>query len=116
MLFEAARNPGANCVIRSASGMSCTMLENMMKALTLIPIAALTLCTTLAYAGDNTDTSKTTTDSNAAMTSDAVGGTSVGGSDSGAIHGKTRAEVKQELQRAQQDGTMDRLNALYGGE
>ena len=116
MLFEAARNPGANRVIRLASGMSCTMLENMMKALTLIPIAALTLCTTLAYAGDITDTSRTATDSNAAMTSDAVGGTSMGSSNSGALHAKTRAEVKQELQRAQQDGTMDRLNALYGGQ
>lgn len=29
--------------------------------------------------------------------------------------GKTRAEVYQELIRAQQDGTMDRLNELYGG-
>ena len=89
-----------------------------MKTLTLIPIAALTLCTTLAYAGDTTDTSSTASDSNAAMTSDAVGGTSVGssGSGSGALRGKTRAEVKQELQRAQQDGTLDRLNALYGGQ
>ena len=87
-----------------------------MKALTLIPIAALTLCTTLAYAADNTDTSRTATDSNAAMTTDAVGGMSMGSSDSGALHGKTRAEVKQELQRAQQDGTLDRLNALYGGQ
>ncbi|WP_172173748.1 DUF4148 domain-containing protein [Paraburkholderia elongata] len=87
-----------------------------MKTLTLIPIAALTLCTTLAYAGDTTDTSRTASDSNAAMTSDAVGGTSVGSSDSSAFHGKTRAEVKQELQRAQQDGTMDRLNSLYGGQ
>ncbi|MGF6756564.1 DUF4148 domain-containing protein [Paraburkholderia sp. GAS42] len=116
MLFEAARNPGANRVIRLASGMSCTMLENMMKTLTLIPIAALALCTTLAYAGDNADTSTTASDSNAAMTSDAVGGTSVSSSGSGAYHGKTRAEVKQELQRAQQDGTLDRLNALYGGQ
>ncbi|WP_172315875.1 DUF4148 domain-containing protein [Paraburkholderia solitsugae] len=87
-----------------------------MKALTLIPITALALCTTLAYAGDNTDTSRTATDSNAAMTTDAVGGTSIGSSDSGALQGKTRAEVKLELQRAQQDGTMDRLNALYGGQ
>lgn len=87
-----------------------------MKALILIPIAALTLCTTLAYAGDNTDISSTASDSNAAMTSDAVGGTPGGGSMSGAPLGKTRAEVKQELQRAQQDGTLDRLNALYGGQ
>jgi hypothetical protein len=91
------------------------MLENTMKTLTLIPIAALALCATLAYAGDNTDTSSTASDSNAAMTSDAMGGTSVGGSESGAHLGKTRAEVYQELQRAQKDGTLDRLKALYGG-
>ena len=29
--------------------------------------------------------------------------------------GKTRAEVYQELIRAQKDGTLERLNALYGG-
>ncbi|MFM0557649.1 DUF4148 domain-containing protein [Paraburkholderia sediminicola] len=87
-----------------------------MKTLTLIPIAALTLCTTLAYAGDTADTSRTASDSNATMTSDAVGGTSVGSSGSGAARGKTRAEVVQELQRAQKDGTLDRLNALYGGQ
>ena len=87
-----------------------------MKALTLIPIAALALCTTLAYAGDDAGTASTATGSNAAMTSDAVGGTSMGSSNSGALHAKTRAEVKQELQRAQQDGTMDRLNSLYGGQ
>ena len=91
-------------------------VENTMNTLTLIPIAALTLCTTLAYAGDTTDTSSTASDSNAAMTSDAVGGTPAGSSGSGAIHGKTRAEVIQELQRAQKDGTLDRLNALYGGQ
>ncbi|MFM0566048.1 DUF4148 domain-containing protein [Paraburkholderia sediminicola] len=87
-----------------------------MKNLTLIPIAALALCTTLAYAGDDAGTTSMATDSNAAMTSDAVGGTPVGGSMSGAQVGKTRAEVKQELQRAQKDGTLDRLNALYGGQ
>ena len=29
--------------------------------------------------------------------------------------GKTRAEVYEELIRAQQDGTLERLNELYGG-
>ncbi|AQV96790.1 DUF4148 domain-containing protein [Cupriavidus necator] len=29
--------------------------------------------------------------------------------------GKTREEVRQELIRAQKDGTLDRLNELYGG-
>ncbi|MFP3566265.1 DUF4148 domain-containing protein [Paraburkholderia sp. SIMBA_030] len=69
----------------------------------------------LAYAGDDAGTSTTATDSNAAMTSDAVGGTPGGSSMSGAHVGKTRAEVYQELLRAQKDGTLDRLNALYGG-
>jgi hypothetical protein len=49
------------------------------------------------------------------MASGAVGGTPAGGSMSGAPVGKTRADVRQELQRAQKDGTLDRLNALYGG-
>lgn len=87
-----------------------------MNTLTLIPIAAFALCTTLAYAGDDAGTSSTASDSNAAMTSDAVGGTPGGSSMSGAHVGKTRAEVNQELQRAQKDGTLDRLNALYGGQ
>jgi hypothetical protein len=73
------------------------------------------LCTTLAYAGDDANTANTATDSNAAMASGAVGGTPAGGSMSGAPVGKTRADVRQELQRAQKDGTLDRLNALYGG-
>lgn len=30
--------------------------------------------------------------------------------------GKTRAEVYEELMRAQQDGSLERLNQLYGGE
>ena len=92
------------------------MLENMMKTLTLIPIAALALCTTLAYAGDDAGTASTATGSNASMTSDAVGGTPEGSSMSGAHVGKTRADVYQELQRAQKDGTLDRLNVLYGGQ
>lgn len=29
--------------------------------------------------------------------------------------GRTREEVRQELIRAQKDGTLERLNALYGG-
>ncbi|WP_341318377.1 DUF4148 domain-containing protein [Paraburkholderia sp. IMGN_8] len=55
------------------------------------------------------------TGSGAAMASDALGGTSVGGSASGAHLGKTRAAVYRELQRAQKDGTLDRLNSLHGG-
>lgn len=86
-----------------------------MKILTLIPVAVLTLGMTLAYSNENADTSSTASNSNAAMTSDAVGGTLASGSDSGAHIGKTRAEVYQELWRAEKDGTLNRLNALYGG-
>ncbi|MFL9891060.1 DUF4148 domain-containing protein [Paraburkholderia sp. RL17-383-BIF-A] len=86
-----------------------------MKILTLIPVAVLTFGATLAYSDENADTSSAATNSNAAMTSDAVGGVFAGGSESGAHVGKTRSEVYQELWRAQKDGTLDRLNALYGG-
>lgn len=86
-----------------------------MKTLTFIPVAVLALCATLAYAGDDASTASTATDSNAAMTSAAVGGTLGGGSMSGAPVGKTRADVHQELLRAQRDGTLDRLSELYGG-
>jgi hypothetical protein len=50
------------------------------------------------------------TGSGAAMASDAVGGSA-----SGAHLGKTRAAVYRELQRAQKDCTLDRLNSLHGG-
>jgi hypothetical protein len=86
-----------------------------MKTLTLIPAAVLTLTTTLAYSAENADTSSTPSGTNAAMTSDAVGGAVAGGSESGAHVGKTRAEVYKELQRAQKDGTLNQLNVLYGG-
>ncbi|TKC79892.1 DUF4148 domain-containing protein [Trinickia terrae] len=86
-----------------------------MKTLILIPVATLSLCATQVYAGDDTGTSGTPPDSGAAIAAQSVGGSLGGTSGSGAPVGKTRAEVYQELQRAQKDGTLDRLNALYGG-
>jgi hypothetical protein len=86
-----------------------------MKTLILIPAAALCLCATQVYAGDDAGTSSTPSDSNAAMTAQSVGGSPGGTIGSGAPIGKTRADVYQELLRAQKDGTMDRMNAFYGG-
>jgi len=84
-----------------------------MKRLILIPVAALTLFATQAWAGDDESTSPPVSDNTAAMTTESVGG-AMGGSGSGALVGKTREQVYQELLRAQKDGTMDRMNAFYG--
>lgn len=85
-----------------------------MKSLSTISIAALALCAMQAMAADGTGTSNATSETNAA-TQGAVGAQPTGSSDSGARVGKTRAEVYQELIRAKQDGTLDNLNALFGG-
>ena len=84
-----------------------------MKALILIPVAALSLYAMQVHAEDAT-TSSTGSNSNAAMTTDSVGGTTAG-STSGAGVGKTRAQVYQELIRAEKDGTLNRINEVYGG-
>jgi ABC-type amino acid transport substrate-binding protein len=51
-----------------------------------------------------------------ATSPDSVGGVSATTSESGVSMGKTRAQVKQELQRARQSGELDRINAEYGGQ
>ena len=86
-----------------------------MKTLILIPVAALTLFGTQAWAGDDESAPASVSDNSAAMTTESVGGTAGGMSSSGAIVGKTREQVYQELLRAQKDGTIDRMNAFYGG-
>ncbi len=86
-----------------------------MKTLTVISIAAFAVCATQAMAAGNDDTTTATSNDATAMTQNAVGTQPAGAMESGARMGKTRAEVYQELLRAQQDGTLDRLNALYGG-
>jgi hypothetical protein len=52
----------------------------------------------------------------AASSTDSVGGVTATRSDAGAPMGKTRAQVKQELQQARQSGELDRINAEYGGQ
>ena len=86
-----------------------------MKKLILIPVAALALLATQAWASDDESTAPSASDNTAAMTTESVGGTTGGMSGSGALVGKTREQVYQELLRAQQDGTIDRMNAFYGG-
>lgn len=85
-----------------------------MKTSILIPVAALSLCATQVYAGDDAGTSSTPSNSSAEMTAESVGGSPDGTSGVGAPIGKTRAQVYQELLRAQKDGTLDRINAFYG--
>jgi Domain of unknown function (DUF4148) len=92
-------------------------LEIVMKNLGLIAAATLALGAAHAYAGDmvvpagayeNAVTVSQANPSSAQSVTPMKGNT--------ASYGKTREEVRQELIRAQQDGTMARLNALlYGG-
>ena len=85
-----------------------------MKTLVLIPVAALALCAAQAWATDDSGTSEPASDNTAAMSTESLGGATGGMSGSGALVGKTREQVYQELLRAQQDGTMERMNAFYG--
>ncbi len=88
-----------------------------MKNFNLIVAVTLALGAANAYAGDM-DVQAGTYENAAAVSqadpSSAQLVTPMKGST--ASSGKTRAEVRQELIRAQQDGTMARLNSLlYGG-
>ncbi|NML97606.1 DUF4148 domain-containing protein [Paraburkholderia sp. RP-4-7] len=88
-----------------------------MKSLSLIAAATLALGAAHAYAGDmdvpagtyeNAATVSQANPSSAQPVSPMKGNT--------VSSGKTREEVRQEMIRAEQDGTMARLNALlYGG-
>jgi hypothetical protein len=86
-----------------------------MKVAFLIPVAALSLYAMQVYAAGDTGASTTDSGSNAAMAADAVGGTMDGTTGSGAMVGKTRDQVYQELIRAKRDGSLDRINQLYNG-
>ncbi|SEJ81168.1 DUF4148 domain-containing protein [Paraburkholderia diazotrophica] len=86
-----------------------------MKAMILIPVAALSLSAMQVYAASDASTSSTVSESNTAMTTDSVGGMTAGATTSGASVGKTRAQVYQELIRAEKDGTLNRINESYGG-
>ncbi|PCE24292.1 DUF4148 domain-containing protein [Burkholderia ubonensis] len=53
--------------------------------------------------------------SDAAISSTSVGSMPAAGTQSGSPTGLTRAQVKQELLRAQKSGELERLNQLYQG-
>jgi hypothetical protein len=55
------------------------------------------------------------TPSDAAISATAVGGMPSAGSQAGGPAGLTRAQVKQELIRAQKSGDFERMNQFYGG-
>ena len=89
-----------------------------MKYLMLVVTGALMAVATQAYAGEY-DAAKGTSGNNSAVASqpNTAPAQSPAPMKSNAVPvGKTRAEVYEELMRAQQDGTLERLNELYGGE
>lgn len=88
-----------------------------MKYLILIVTGALTAVAAQAYAGEY-DAAKGTRGDNSAVVSQANSAPvqpAAPMKSNAAPVGKTRAEVYEELIRAQQDGTLERLNELYGG-
>jgi hypothetical protein len=93
-------------------------MEIVMKRLTVIATAALMAVAAHAYAGES-DAPTGTSDNNAEVVSQATSVSAqpaVPMTGSIAPVGKTRAEVYQELLRAQNDGALARLNALlYSG-
>ncbi len=88
-----------------------------MKYLTLVATGALMAVSVQAYAGEY-DAAKGTPGDNSAVVSQANSAPAQPAApmkSNAAPVGKTRAEVYEELIRAQQDGTLERLNELYGG-
>ena len=89
-----------------------------MKYLMLAVTGALMAVATQTYAGEY-DAAKGTSGDNSAVASQpntAPAQPPAPMKGNAAPVGKTRAEVYEELMRAQQDGTLERLNELYGGE
>ncbi|NTX25976.1 DUF4148 domain-containing protein [Burkholderia pyrrocinia] len=68
----------------------------------------------LARAGGGADESPGTP-SDAAISANAVGSMPSAGSQAGGPAAITRAQVKQELIRAQKSGELERINQFYGG-
>jgi hypothetical protein len=92
-------------------------LEVFMKYLTLVVTGTLMAVAAQAYAGEY-DAAKGTPGDNSAVVSQANSAPAQPAApmkSNAAPVGKTRAEVYEELIRAQQDGTLERLNELYGG-
>jgi len=88
-----------------------------MKYLTLAITGALMAVASQTYAGEY-DAAKGTPGDNSAVVSQANSAPMQPAApmkNHAAPVGKTRAEVYDELIRAQQDGTLERLNELYGG-
>ena len=89
-----------------------------MKYLTLVVAGALMAVAAQAYAGEY-DAAKGTSGDSSAVASQpntAPAQSAAPMKSNAAPVGKTRAEVYEELMRAEQDGTMERMNELYGGE
>ena len=89
-----------------------------MKYLTLVVTGALMAVAAHAYAGEY-DAATGTSGDNSAVASQpntAPAQPAAPMKSNTAPVGKTRAEVYEELMRAKQDGTLERLNQLYGGE
>ncbi|MCI0150323.1 DUF4148 domain-containing protein [Paraburkholderia sediminicola] len=85
-----------------------------MKLLKFAAVSAAALAFGYVQAQDMSTGTQTT--SPAVSSTDSVGGVSATTSESGMSMGKTRAQVKQEYQRARQSGELDRINAQYGGQ
>ncbi|RQR58995.1 DUF4148 domain-containing protein [Burkholderia sp. Bp9002] len=68
-----------------------------------------------ALAQEGSAPASSMTPSDAAIGATAVGGMPAAGTQSGGPAGLTRAQVKQELWRAQKSGELERLNQFYGG-
>lgn len=93
-----------------------------MKTLSRVALAALCLlgAVGIAKAQESGAPASTTTQgaaapSDAAITNTAVGGMPSGGSQAGGPAGLSRAQVRQELIRAQKSGELERMNQFYGG-
>ncbi|CAG9187567.1 DUF4148 domain-containing protein [Cupriavidus pinatubonensis] len=87
-----------------------------MKHLSLIAAATLALGATHVYAADmDVAAGPNEIGTTLTLVAPAAGQAAMLPTIRSAPMGKTREEVRQELIRAQKDGTMERLNALYGG-
>jgi hypothetical protein len=91
-------------------------LEIVTKHFGLVAAATLALWAAHVYAGDmDVAASPDENGTTVSQVTPAAGQGTMPMTGSPAPMGKTREEVRQELMRAQKDGTMERLNTLYGG-
>jgi hypothetical protein len=93
-------------------------VENFMKRTALVVAAALALCVAQAYAGEQDVAPAAQAGTTAVMSqADSASAQRVAPMSGEVAHvGKTRADVYQELIRAEKDGSLARLTAqLYNG-